>query len=212
MLRLLLDRRPDDVSTTDDVLRAAAGNFYEGSGMLNLLLDRHQGDTVKVTDGILRSAAASGCETNLRLLEQRCSADINESLLSTCELFHSVRTGDDKNLSGLLATESNPDIRDYCHRSPLWWAVASGHVEVVQLLLNRHVDVNVQSSITGLTPIILAAINEDSYMVESLLNAGADHDLPAYDGRTALSVVEAGYERDEDIIEMLKKHNSLRQM
>lgn len=55
VMKLILDRRGDQIKITDKVLQEAAANPY-GSSIMELLLDR-KGDQIKITNRILRAAA-----------------------------------------------------------------------------------------------------------------------------------------------------------
>ncbi|KAF7556665.1 hypothetical protein G7Z17_g1205 [Cylindrodendrum hubeiense] len=68
--------------------------------------------------------------------------------------------------------------------SPLHAAVARGHAPLVELLLLRGADVNLE--VGGLTPLLTAAEKSDLHIVRLLLNAGADVNHFS-DSATALS-------------------------
>lgn len=57
--------------------------------------------------------------------------------------------------------------------TPIHWAVASGHIEVVRLLLARGSNVNAADG-EGLTPLHLAAKSGNKAIAEILITAGAD--------------------------------------
>ena len=56
-MRLLLDRRGDDVVITDEVVKAAAGNSESGTRVMELLFSRQY--TVKVTEEMAEIIAGS---------------------------------------------------------------------------------------------------------------------------------------------------------
>ncbi len=66
-------------------------------------------------------------------------------------------------------------------------ASASGHSDIVQLLLNRGADVNIKNDY-GNTALILASYNGHIAIVEYLLRAQADHTIVNNDGENAFDV------------------------
>lgn len=71
--------------------------------------------------------------------------------------------------------------------TPLSCAIKFGHVAIVQLLLHKGVDINLQDK-QGETPLVLAAENGHVAIVQLLLHEGADINLTdGYNGRTPLS-------------------------
>ncbi|XP_044716492.1 NACHT domain-containing protein [Hirsutella rhossiliensis] len=73
VMTLLLDRRGDQITITDEVVKAAAGNFRNGKEVMALLLDR-RGDQITITDGVVKAAAGNedeGKEVMALLLDRR---------------------------------------------------------------------------------------------------------------------------------------------
>lgn len=60
----------------------------------------------------------------------------------------------------------------YLQRTPLWWAAANGRLNILQLLLQRGVDINA-SDLTGWTPLCAAAAHNRVDAMEQLQAAGA---------------------------------------
>ena len=68
-----------------------------------------------------------------------------------------------------------------CNRSglyPLWYAVNCGRLETVDALLTCGADIEVASSNTDTTPLLVAIMNRDLKMVEFLLDKGANPNSP----------------------------------
>ena len=68
------------------------------------------------------------------------------------------------------------DKERYCGKTPLHWAAAGGHTDIVKLLLDAGADTDVEDEY-GVTPLFLAASKGDTYMVKLLLDAGADMEV-----------------------------------
>src|SRR4029077_2338057 len=73
VMTLLLDRRGDQITITEEVVIAAARNDQNGTELMALLLDR-RGDQITVTEEVVTAAAenwTSGKEVMALLLDQR---------------------------------------------------------------------------------------------------------------------------------------------
>ncbi|KAK4173538.1 ankyrin domain protein, partial [Triangularia setosa] len=58
VIALLLDRRGDKIPVTEEVLKAAAGNWWNGRELMALLLDR-RGDHIPITEEVVKAAAGN---------------------------------------------------------------------------------------------------------------------------------------------------------
>jgi hypothetical protein len=65
-MSLLLDRRGGQITITEKVVEAAAGNCKNSKEVMALLLDR-QGDQVSMTGGVIKAAKAIGGVDMLKL-------------------------------------------------------------------------------------------------------------------------------------------------
>ncbi len=96
----------------------------------------------------------------------------------------------------LLDQGANPrQIADNAmHVQPLHSAVAGGHFEVAQQLLEHDADVNARQQ-GGFTPLHAAAQNGQADMIKLLLDHGADRALATEDGKRPADLArEAGHE------------------
>ncbi|KAL5988526.1 hypothetical protein ACLOJK_036291 [Asimina triloba] len=74
-------------------------------------------------------------------------------------------------------------IADSEGRTPLHWAVDRGHMNVVELLISRDANVNMQDN-DGQTPLHYAVVCEREAIAELLLKQNADPDIKDNDGDT----------------------------
>jgi beta-lactamase regulating signal transducer with metallopeptidase domain/ankyrin repeat protein len=100
-----------------------------------------------------------------------------------------TKDGDLQTIETLLSIGFDPNapVDGYRYR-PLWYAISSGHAEVVELLLAAHADPNAKASNDPFpaTPLRLALQNDNLRMAEDLVMSGAQVDARGNDGRTAL--------------------------
>ena len=97
--------------------------------------------------------------------------------------------------------EVNSKSRNGFELTALQSAVAMGHLEITQLLLDVGASPNVQDQ-AGLTPLHVAAQKGDVIITHSLLFGGANLEAVTKENKTALDLAnEAGH---EDVIELLK--------
>jgi ankyrin repeat protein len=82
--------------------------------------------------------------------------------------------------------EADPLAGDLYHDTPIHYAAMSGHVEVVDLLLDRGVNINMRSGHSGEAPLTYAACQGKVEMVRFLIARGADMNYRDETGRTPL--------------------------
>lgn len=83
------------------------------------------------------------------------------------------------------------DIEDHVGRTPLSWAVAYGHEEISNLLLQHGADPDHKNRY-GCTPLFYAAVSGNVRIVQSLIKAGARVDTLDQNGRTPLFHAASG--------------------
>lgn len=83
------------------------------------------------------------------------------------------------------------DIQDHVGRTPLSWATAYGHEELVNMLLEHGANCNSMNRL-GFTPLFYAAVGGRVGIMKSLIMAGADVNIVDKNGRTPLFHAAAG--------------------
>jgi hypothetical protein len=79
VMQLLLRRQGDDMTITDEVVKAAAGNFRGGKEVMELLLSRQ--DTVKITEDVAKIIAGSSHYKAMELLLDRRDVVITDEVV-----------------------------------------------------------------------------------------------------------------------------------
>lgn len=77
------------------------------------------------------------------------------------------------------------DIEDHVGRTPLSWAVAYGHKELVNMLLQRGTNPDSMNQF-GFTPLFYAAVSGKVGIMQSLIKGGAQVNTVDQNGRTPL--------------------------
>lgn len=84
--------------------------------------------------------------------------------------------------------------------TPFMRAIINGHAQVVRAMLPV-IDVN-QACVDGVTPLMLAVLNQREALVDPLVNAGASLDARTHDGETVMDLARAS-ECSADVIARL---------
>jgi len=202
LMALLLRKRGDEVKITEEVLKEAASNESASYEVVQLL---YQTGSINVTLGVIEAAATSGQERVLGLLDQWDSIRSDkEQWLNISRLYNAAKKGDAGTVRQLVADGIPPDKQNIRGVTPLWRASASGHKEVVEVLLaTSAVEVNVRS-ISGRTPLFWAAAKGYSEVVRLLLDHGAELNYTDKDGESPLSIAQ--FYDEATVIAMLTRH------
>jgi hypothetical protein len=103
-------------------------------------------------------------------------------------LAQCVREGDTKAVELFMKAGFHPDVRDKYGVPLLCLAARGKHRSVVEILLGRSANLNMQSEDRGYSPLMDAAHVGSVDLVALFLEKGADPDLTSKDGQTALVV------------------------
>ncbi|CAM0142629.1 unnamed protein product [Umbelopsis sp. WA50703] len=88
----------------------------------------------------------------------------------------------------LIEVGANLEMRDEDGETPLYFAARNGHLECVEALFKdpqRRANINVQDTVNGYTPLMVAAIEGHYQVVVILTRYGADVDVVDIEGWTA---------------------------
>ncbi len=96
--------------------------------------------------------------------------------LGMSALHRAIRTNNYAIASLLLEYGANPDVLNRVGQTPLAIASRFNRFELVQLLLNSGADPNSTGNTYKLTPLIGAAVNGDTTLIKTLVDAGANID------------------------------------
>jgi ankyrin repeat protein len=166
----------------------------------------------------LQLAAMNGSASMIdRLLKAGADANAAFSAAGDTALMMSARTGKTDAIRVLVEAGANVNAKEtWGGTTALMWAVAEGHADAAKMLIGAGADVNARSNYVAaangrgfegrtpvanrtdpkaeefasgwLTPLTLAAREGDLEMTRILVNAGADVNTAAGDGKTALAV------------------------
>ena len=102
------------------------------------------------------------------------------------ELITSIYLNDIKNIKEALENGADVYFQDeQSGMSPLHVAILQNNRDIVELLLEKGADVNLQNN-SGDTPLHFAIAGENVELCNLLLNAGADVNLQNENGKTPL--------------------------
>ena len=166
----------------------------------------------------LQLAATNGSAAMIdRLLKAGAEANASLSAGGDTALMMAARTGKTDAIRVLVEAGGNVNAKEtWGGTTALMWAVSEGHADAARLLIGAGADVNARSNYVAaangrgfegrtpvasrtdpkaeefasgwLTPLTLAAREGDVEMTRVLVNAGADVNTAAGDGKTALAV------------------------
>ncbi len=103
----------------------------------------------------------------------------------------------------LLSNGANPNKSNSSRTSPLLISIDKGCYENVKILLEYHADVNFQSSIDGVTPLIAALDDKNLEIAKLLLTEGTNIDVNLQDINNSTALTKAAYENYIDIVKLL---------
>ncbi|HEV2352400.1 MAG TPA: ankyrin repeat domain-containing protein [Terriglobia bacterium] len=197
-VKLLIDRGADvkAKAKTGYTALMVASTYLGTSESLNILLDH--GAQVNPDKGVLNNASPlflasmAGDPDNIAMLlvkggNPNLRMDII-GMFPTSPLFQAIAFGDPLIMKQLMAGGADVHEKDSDSMTALHWAVVDHHPAAVKALLDAGADVNAVDRF-GYTPLLYASTIDfgDSETARILLQAGADPNIKAKKGETALS-------------------------
>ncbi|HJS74076.1 MAG TPA: ankyrin repeat domain-containing protein, partial [Vicinamibacteria bacterium] len=110
-------------------------------------------------------------------------ADVSKS---SSPVADAVQAGDRESARSLLKDGADVNAAQGDGMTALHWAALSNDVETAEMLLYAGANVKAATRLGAQTPLILACRNGNAAVVETLLNGGADPNLPTGTGATPL--------------------------
>ncbi|EJP69845.1 ankyrin repeat-containing protein [Beauveria bassiana ARSEF 2860] len=189
-MALLLEQRGDEITITEEVVKAAAGNEGNGQQIVQLLFDqRREEAAASVTGMTLLTAATCGQDGVLDLISRQDGLiSANDEHRRVANFYNAAKAGNVCWVEQLIQEGVKPDSKNPKGLTPLWIAAREGHDAVVRILAQR-LDVDVNSlSIAGRSPLFWPSNYGYEKVVAILLEAKADPGLVDENGDTAVSV------------------------
>ncbi|XP_029396001.1 ankyrin repeat and SAM domain-containing protein 6 isoform X3 [Mus pahari] len=120
------------------------------------------------------------------------------------DIFHALKMGDFQLVKEIADEDPNHvNLANGDGATPLMLAAVTGHLPLVQLLVERHADMDRQDSVHGWTALMQATYHGNKEIVKYLLNQGADVALRAKNGYTAFDLVMLLNDPDTELVRLL---------
>ena len=199
VMTLLLEQRGADVMITEEVVKAAAGNFWNGKEVMTLLLEQRGAD-VMITEEVVKAAAGnegSGKEVMTFLLEQR-GADVT----ITEEVVKAAATcGQDGVLKIIEEKFKISPSKEEWSIAQFYNAAKFGKADTIQKLLAEGVKPDLKTS-RHVSPLWISAAKGHLRVVQLLLRTKiVDVNAKSISGRPP--IFWAAAEGNENIVRLL---------
>uniref|UniRef100_I3MHV6 Ankyrin repeat and sterile alpha motif domain containing 6 n=1 Tax=Ictidomys tridecemlineatus TaxID=43179 RepID=I3MHV6_ICTTR len=120
------------------------------------------------------------------------------------DIFHALKMGNFQLVKEIADEDPNHvNLVNGDGATPLMLAAVTGQLPLVQLLVERHADVDKQDSVHGWTALMQATYHGNKEIVKYLLNQGADVTLRAKNGYTAFDLVMLLNDPDTELVRLL---------
>uniref|UniRef100_A0A2K6MP10 Ankyrin repeat and SAM domain-containing protein 6 n=2 Tax=Rhinopithecus bieti TaxID=61621 RepID=A0A2K6MP10_RHIBE len=120
------------------------------------------------------------------------------------DIFHALKMGNFQLVKEIADEDpSHVNLVNGDGATPLMLAAVTGQLALVQLLVERHADVDKQDSVHGWTALMQATYHGNKDIVKYLLNQGADVTLRAKNGYTAFDLVMLLNDPDTELVRLL---------
>jgi len=174
------------------VVKAAAGNEWNGHEVVSLLLEQCANKphitSMLMNADLVKVAATCGQERVLDLLYSQYKFEDRTTWIRVAQFYNAAKYGELDDVQRFLQEGVAPDLKNIRGVTPLWQAAVGGHAAVVKALLaTGAVNVNFQD-INGRTPLFQAAYWGSTRVVPLLLDKGAHMHYKDINGQTLISV------------------------
>ncbi|XP_017830464.3 ankyrin repeat and SAM domain-containing protein 6 isoform X1 [Callithrix jacchus] len=120
------------------------------------------------------------------------------------DIFHALKMGNFQLVKEIADEDpSHVNLVNGDGATPLMLAAVTGQLALVQLLVEKHADVDKQDSVHGWTALMQATYHGNKEIVKYLLNQGADVTLRAKNGYTAFDLVMLLNDPDTELVRLL---------
>ncbi|KAM6182504.1 ankyrin repeat and SAM domain-containing protein 6 isoform 2-T3 [Erethizon dorsatum] len=120
------------------------------------------------------------------------------------DIFHALKMGNFQLVKEIADEDPNHvNLVNGDGATPLMLAAVMGQQPLVQLLVERHADIDKQDSVHGWTALMQATYHGNKEIVKFLLNQGADVTLRAKNGYTAFDLVMLLNDPDTELVRLL---------
>ncbi|KAM5299900.1 ankyrin repeat and SAM domain-containing protein 6 isoform 2-T2 [Ctenodactylus gundi] len=120
------------------------------------------------------------------------------------DIFHALKMGNFQLVKEIADEDPNHvNLVNGDGATPLMLAAVTGQLLLVQLLVERHADIDKQDSVHGWTALMQATYHGNKEIVKYLLNRGADVTLRAKNGYTAFDLVMLLNDPDTELVRLL---------
>ncbi|XP_004645294.2 ankyrin repeat and SAM domain-containing protein 6 [Octodon degus] len=120
------------------------------------------------------------------------------------DIFHALKMGNFQLVKEIADEDPNHvNLVNGDGATPLMLAAVTGQLPLVQLLVERHADIDKQDSVHGWTALMQATYHGNKEIVKFLLNQGADVALRAKNGYTAFDLVMLLNDPDTELVRLL---------
>jgi ankyrin repeat protein len=194
----------------DTALMQAAKHQDASADVIKSLLKNgalaNKGDALN-RSALWQVATKGDSEAVKALLAAGAKPDEPDPMRGTTPLFEAASKGDSVSIEALLGKKAKPNFKDSVDRTVLMEAAKSGNTTAVKLLVDKGAMANNKDK-AGVTALqeAVALPQTDPQMIEALLKAQADPNVPLDKATGRTPLMELAAKGDQQSIELLKQN------